>query len=216
LLASPANKKPLSSLPAGAVQPKGTVLQITLGLLRRKIKLDPVGRSCLDRPPRRLHAPLASAAPGCAVPASGPPDCLRKLRQTVSVASFDAWPLRYRPRSATAPLAPENGAKGLRLRRRQDKQKARCYAGLKTTLGGTGYCVWWRRRGSNPRPQELHFWLYMLSPLIAFANRCPTGEGPRRTSLIALTRTGTDGTRAVRSCDLRPSSRRHRHRPVDG
>jgi len=32
------------------------------------------------------------------------------------VASFEFWPLRYRPRYATAPFAPENGAKGLRLR----------------------------------------------------------------------------------------------------
>ena len=74
------------------------------------------GFEASDRPSRRLHAPLASGVTGCAGPASGPPDCLRKLRQTGFVASFELSPLRYRPRSATAPFAPKDGAKGLRLR----------------------------------------------------------------------------------------------------
>ena len=69
-----------------------------------------------DRPSRRLQA--TRQAPRRAEPCqdSEPPDCLRKLRQTGSVASFEFRPLRSRPHSATAPFAPNSGAKGLRLR----------------------------------------------------------------------------------------------------
>lgn len=111
-----------------------------------------------DRPSRRLHASPASAAPGCAVPASGPPDCLRKLRQTGSAASFELWPLRYRPRSATAPFAPENGAKGLRLRsglRRAGIQHRRL---LRNRLGGFG------RPGFPSLPLARGHWQARLSP----------------------------------------------------
>ena len=60
-----------------------------------------------DRPSRRLQA--TRQAPRRATPCqdSGPPDCLRKLRQTGSVAPFEFRPLRSRPRSATAPFAPK-------------------------------------------------------------------------------------------------------------
>jgi len=86
LVASPANKKPLSSIPAGAVQPKGAVLRTILGLLRRKIKLDPVGRFCLDRPSsvwtaRHAACMLRRQAPRQAAP------CQRRGRQTASASS---------------------------------------------------------------------------------------------------------------------------------
>jgi len=60
-----------------------------------------------DRPSRRLQA--TRQAPRRATPCqdSGPPDCLRKLRQTGSVASVECSPLRSRPHSATAPFAPK-------------------------------------------------------------------------------------------------------------
>ena len=66
-----------------------------------------------DRPSRRLHAPPASAAPGCAVPASGPPDCLRKLRQTGSVAFVPALAPPLPPALRHGALRPRNGGQGL-------------------------------------------------------------------------------------------------------
>ena len=60
--------------------------------------------------------------------------------------------------------------------------------------GGSVGC-WWRRRESNPRPQELYRRIYMLSRSIDFADRYPTGEGKRSTSPIDFTATGAGGTR---------------------
>lgn len=61
----------------------------------------------VDRPSRRLQA--TRQAPRRATPCqvSGPPDCLRELRQTGSVAPVEFGPLRSRPHSATAPFAPK-------------------------------------------------------------------------------------------------------------
>ncbi len=58
----------------------------------------------------------ASVAPGCVVPGAGPPDCLRKLRQTGYAASLQRCPLRCRLRgssgrlSAAQPTASPHGA----------------------------------------------------------------------------------------------------------
>ena len=116
------------------------------------------GFEASDRPSRRLHASPASAAPGCAVPASGPPDCLRKLRQTGSVASFELRPLRYRPRSATAPFAPVNGAKGLRLRSGLRRAGIGHRRMLRNRLGGFG------RVGFPSLPLARGHWQARLSP----------------------------------------------------
>lgn len=116
------------------------------------------GLEAPDRPSRRLHASPASVAPGCAVPASGPPDCLRKLRQTGSVTSFELWPLRYRPRSATAPFAPEDGAKGLRLRSGLRRGGIGHRRLLRNRLGGFG------RVGFPSLPLARGHWQARLSP----------------------------------------------------
>ena len=60
-----------------------------------------------DRPSRRLQA--TRQAPRRATPCQdlGLPACLRKLRQTGSVAPVEFRPLRSRPHSATAPFAPK-------------------------------------------------------------------------------------------------------------
>jgi len=34
-------------------------------------------------------------------------------------------------------------------------------------LGSYETYLWWRRRESNPRPQILHFWIYMLMLFIS-------------------------------------------------
>ena len=36
---------------------------------------------------------------------------------------------------------------------------------------------WWRRRESNPRPQALCRWLYMLIPVYCFNRLLPDGQG---------------------------------------
>ena len=35
---------------------------------------------------------------------------------------------------------------------------------------------WWRRRESNPRPQVLRLWLYMLIPVLYLITGYPTGR----------------------------------------
>ena len=39
-----------------------------------------------------------------------------------------------------------------------------------------GFCYWWRRRESNPRPQVLYGQRYMLSPLFDLTRCTPTGR----------------------------------------
>jgi len=46
-----------------------------------------------------------------------------------------------------------------------------------------GFPVWWRRRESNPRPQVIHLWLYMLIQPINLVAGYPVGEGAPVTSL---------------------------------
>ena len=46
----------------------------------------------------------------------------------------------------------------------------------KAALGRLWMVFWWRRRESNPRPQALRLWLYMLSPLLNLANSVPAGR----------------------------------------
>jgi len=47
-------------------------------------------------------------------------------------------------------------------------KKARCYAGFSVLLGFIYELNWWRRRGSNPRPQVLRHRLYMLRSVDMF------------------------------------------------
>jgi hypothetical protein len=43
-----------------------------------------------------------------------------------------------------------------------------------------GVCCWWRRRESNPRPQALRLWLYMLIRSIDLIAGYPTGRENRQ------------------------------------
>jgi len=40
-----------------------------------------------------------------------------------------------------------------------------------------GFLRWWRRRESNPRPQVLCRWIYMLIPVYCFSRLLPDGQG---------------------------------------
>jgi len=74
----PRNKKPLSDLLAEAVQPKGAVLQRTIGPLGLEIKTawDGLHRITSDCPSRRLQATRQAAWRATPCQDSGPPDWL--------------------------------------------------------------------------------------------------------------------------------------------
>jgi len=49
-----------------------------------------------------------------------------------------------------------------------------------------GFCYWWRRRESNPRPQVLRLWLYMLILSINLVDGYPTGRENQRRAWISF------------------------------
>lgn len=85
------------------------MLRTMPGLLRRKIKFNPVGRSSLDRPLRRLQA--QRQAPRRAAP------CQRQSRQTASAAGY-AVPESGAAGSCATGLAASAGLGFLRCRLR--------------------------------------------------------------------------------------------------
>ena len=60
-------------------------------------------------------------------------------------------------------------------------QKSPQLRGLIDSVGVCWKCVWWRRRGLNPRPQILRLRLYMLIRLFGFNRTLPERQGGRPT-----------------------------------
>jgi|GEM_PF-4423267 len=135
---------------------------------------------------------------GYAVQGLGPPDCLRALRQTGSVASFEFRPLRFRPHSATASFAQKQ-AKGLRLRGglcRANRHQRRMLRALRNRLSvivGLGILRFRLRRAaaSSAVAQPAASWhgaLYSLPPLSMASARlgvtCPANGGGRQLNIM--------------------------------
>jgi len=51
---------------------------------------------------------------------------------------------------------------------------------------------WWRRRESNPRPQALRLWLYMLIPYFDLTGGYPTGWENRQRSRKSFNESAPD------------------------
>ncbi len=138
-------------------------------------------------PPSGYRAPEAAGLLGATCPSPcGPPEPGSGVRLVTFSSGYRAPEAAgLLGASCPSPCGPPEPGSGVRICFRANSSNRALTLNASTKYreppNRAALCIWWRRRGSNPRPKTISLWHYMFSPFKQHPKetertKCPRGR----------------------------------------